>query len=149
MSAITTSLEHVFSVLKNSPASALVDGRMYQGFTPANEEFPLVLVQTYGDTSDLLGVGRTQAVTTELLVRVIDNSPTLATAEVIADACAEALHQSFGGNSRGWVSSCVRLSESELVEKTDLGVIRYLDTKYRLLINEVSVVSPTGTIKQA
>lgn len=136
MSALLTGIEHVIARLSSSNVSILVDGRIYQGVSPLNEVFPLVLVQTYGDSDTYLGVGQTQATSMEVTVRVLDNSGSLGSLEDIAVAVNAALHESYGVNTRGNVASCVRLSETETSERSDLGVIRYFDQKYRLLIGE-------------
>jgi hypothetical protein len=136
MSAITTAVEHIISRLNSAGTSDLVDGRVFQGVAPVDSKYPFILIQSYGDTFDYLGVGKPSAGSVvEILVRVIGVSSTLSSIEAIQNSVANALHSTFGVNSRGTVSSCVSIGESELAENDGTAVIRYLGNRFRLLIN--------------
>ena len=136
MSTLTVAIEHVMTSLTNADVPALVGGRVFQGAAPIGAKHPLILVQTYGDTADLLAVGKpTAGSVVEILVRVVAPSPSLTTLESIHDAVTDALHGSSGSNSRGSVAACTRISESETTDATETGVIRYLGGRFRLVVN--------------
>lgn len=134
MSRITTALEHVVTLLKASPAFTTVQGRVFQGAAPEGAKHPLILIQTYGDALDVTGLGAVSPATRpEILIRVV-GPQSLSTLEGIHDDVCDALAGTFGTNSRGVVASCTRVSESEMTEPSDAGVIRYLGSRWRLLV---------------
>ena len=139
MSAITVSVEHVISALTAGGSSVLVQGRVFQGIAPVKAKTPMILVQSYGDSFDLLGLGRPIAGSTiELLVKVLGTTDSLASLEPIHNSVFSSLHGTSGVNSRGSVSSCVRVSESEFSEVTDSGTVRQMIGRYRIVCSEIS-----------
>ncbi|WP_164700854.1 hypothetical protein [Modestobacter sp. KNN46-3] len=140
MNAIAAATQHVVARLTSAPAvlAAVPAERIVQGAVPDPDraEYPLILIQTYGDPVDTRYVARARALTeVTVSVRVVMPADDLGPLVPIASAVDAALDGTFGVTDTGTVSSCVRVSETELIERASGQVLRYLGGRYELLVS--------------
>ncbi|WP_176445437.1 tail completion protein gp17 [Blastococcus mobilis] len=142
MNAIAAATQHVVSRLYASAAvTAHVPAerkRIVQGALPNPEEaeYPLIFVLTYGDPVDTRYNNARRALTeVTVSVRVVMPADDLGPLVPIAVAVDEALDGTRGETATGTVVSCVRISETEMVDRVAGQTVRYLGGRYELLVS--------------
>lgn len=139
MSVIATATQHVVAKLKASPEVQALIPRVEQGVAAENPIFPFVLVQTYGDSTEVyFNEGRALS-EVSLSVRVVMPSQSLSKLVPLYKAVHKALELSSGVyEDDGEISSvaeCSRSNETDLAESVNGKTIRYLGGIYDLVIS--------------
>mgnify|MGYP006076811817 CR=1 FL=1 len=140
MSALATTYQHVFSIIQaDTELVDLVGTRCYQGAAPPNVKYPLVLVQSYGDTEHIYFNGPLRAMSKSVVSIRVVAPDTFAAVENVSDRLDNLLNATGPTNySRGHLASCVVVSETELTEINDGVVWRYSGGLYEVHTSPLS-----------
>lgn len=131
-------LRHVVTTLKAAtPVTAVTSTRIYTGTVPEDATYPLILVQVYGDGTDITGTGSHRVQTEiDILVRVVCQSRDITAPLTGAAAVDTALHGTGPTTyTAGTVTSCVRVRPTQQTENVAGKTWQYAGGVYRLRVS--------------
>ncbi len=138
MSANSVALQHVYACMKPEGVSA-AQNRIWYGAVPdAKARYPLVLIQTWGESVDVRANGfdnPTIMTTVTMQIRVVGEYNTVEDLDKIFtlyDLVHKHINATYGTYQEGTVIDCERIAEVDMPEVVNGRTYQYQGGRYQL-----------------